>query len=73
MTGADSSYQVHHIFIDENGIIFDIYENAEPYSTKGIYPTKRPRAVLELNAGQIKANNIKIGDTVKHRLLGNLD
>ena len=59
--------------LDENGIIFDIYENAEPYSTKGIYPTKRPRAVLELNAGQIKANNIKIGDTVKNRLLGNLD
>ena len=69
----DTLIPLDMLFIDENGIIFDIYENAEPYSTKGIYPTKRPRAVLELNAGQIKANNIKIGDTVKNRLLGNLD
>lgn len=69
----DTIIPLDMLFIDENGVIFDMHENAEPYSTEGIYPTKRPRAVLELNAGQVKANNIKIGDTVKNRLLGNLD
>lgn len=68
----DTIIPLDMLFIDENGVIFDMHENAEPYSTEGIYPTKRPRAVLELNAGQVKANNIKIGDTVKNRLLGNI-
>ncbi|MDO4162201.1 MAG: DUF192 domain-containing protein [Pseudomonadota bacterium] len=61
------------IFIDENGEIFYIHENAEPNSTTGIIPPKRPRAVLELNAGQVKDKQIKVGDSVKNRVLGNLD
>lgn len=60
-------------FIDENGEIFYIYENAEPNSVKPIYPPKRPRAVLEVNAGQFKAKNIKAGAIVKNRLLDNMD
>ncbi len=69
----DTIISLDMLFLDENGEIFYIYENAEPFSTTGIYPPKRPRAVLELNAGQVKANNIKVGDKVKNRLLGNID
>lgn len=69
----DTLIPLDMIFIDTTGRIFYIYENAKPYSTDGIYPPKRPRAVLEVNAGQVKANNIKVGDVVKNRLLGNME
>lgn len=69
----DTLIPLDMIFADENGVVFYIYENATPNSTEAIYPPKRPRAVLELNAGQVKANNIKQGDVIKNRLFGNLD
>lgn len=68
----DTLIPLDMVFIDENGTIFYIYENAEPNSVVPIYPPKRPRAVLEINAGQVKKNNIKIGDFVKNRLLNNM-
>lgn len=68
----DTLIPLDMLFIDENGTIFFIHENAEVNSTTPIYPPKRPRAVLEINAGQVKKNNIKIGDVVKNRLLNNM-
>ena len=68
----DTLIPLDMVFIDENGTIFYIYENAEPNYVVPIYPPKRPRAVLEINAGQVKKNNIKIGDIVKNRLLNNM-
>ena len=69
----DGTYSINESYVDENGEIFYIYENAEPNSVKPIYPPKRPRAVLEVNAGQFKAKNIKAGAMVKNRLLDNMD
>lgn len=64
----DTLIPLDMLFIDENGEIFYIYENAEPNSTKNIVANKRPHAVLEINAGQVKKNNIQLGDKVVHTL-----
>lgn len=69
----DTLIPLDMIFIDENGEIFFIYENAEVNSTTPIYPPKRPTAVLEINAGQVTQFGIKVGDIVKNRLLGNIE
>ncbi len=54
------------IFIDVNGVIVKIHEGAEPLSTKSITSDGRVRAVLEVNAGQVRAYRIKVGDQVRH-------
>ncbi len=59
------------LFIDENGVVFYIYKNAQPYDTTPIYPPKRPRAVLEINGGQADEYGIEVGDMLKADLLGN--
>lgn len=59
------------LFIDENGTIFYIHKNAKPYDTTPIYPPKRPRAVLEINGGQIDKYGINVGDILKADLFGN--
>lgn len=59
------------LFIDENGIVFYIHKNAQPYDTTPIYPPKRPRAVLEINGGQIDKYGINVGDMLKADLFGN--
>ena len=59
------------LFIDENGIVFYIHKNAQPYDTTPIYPPKRPRAVLEVNCGQIDKYGINMGDMLKADLFGN--
>lgn len=59
------------IFIDEKGKIFYIHRNALPRDETPIYPPKRPRAVLELNAGQVDIHNIVVGDILKNALFGN--
>ena len=54
------------IFIDSDGIISWIYENAQPESLTLIIPPFPVAAVLEINAGDIQKHGIKTGDTVKH-------
>jgi uncharacterized protein len=54
------------IFIDVNGVIVKIHEGAEPLSTKRIESGSRVRAVLEVNAGQVREHGIKLGDQVRH-------
>ena len=54
------------IFIDANGVIVKLHEGAEPLSTKRIESESRVRAVLEVNAGQIREHGIKVGDQVRH-------
>jgi len=54
------------IFIDAKAVIVKIYEGAEPLSTKRIRSDSEVRAVLEVNAGQIRQHGIKIGDQVRH-------
>ena len=55
------------LFIDNEGMIFWIYENAEPESEKLIVPPYPAYSVLEINAGDVKKYGIKIGDMVKHK------
>ncbi len=60
------------LFIDENGKITWIYENATPLSEKYIISPLPSKAVLELNGGDAKKHNIETGDTVKHRFFNNI-
>ena len=46
----DTKIPLDMVFIDKDGSIFWIYENAEPMSTQLIVPPFNPAAVLELNA-----------------------
>ena len=54
------------IFIDGDGTISWIYENAQPESLTLIIPPFPAYAVLEVNAGDVKKHGIKTGDIIKH-------
>ena len=54
------------VFIDEDGIISWIYENAQPESLTLIMPPFPAAAVLEINAGDIQKHGVKIGDKIGH-------
>ena len=62
----DTKISLDMLFIDEEGMIFWIYENAEPQSEKLIVPPYPAYSVLEVNAGDVKKHGIKIGDMVRH-------
>jgi uncharacterized membrane protein (UPF0127 family) len=62
----DTKISLDMLFIDEEGMIFWIYENAEPESEKLIVPPYPAYSVLEVNAGDVKKHGIKIGDMVRH-------
>ena len=50
------------IYIDADGRIVKIVENAEPESTAVMPSEGRVKAVLELNAGQVRNREIAVGD-----------
>lgn len=53
------------IFIDQGGVVRNVVENAKPLS-EALIPSRLPVvAVLELNAGQAKAIDLRPGDKVK--------
>lgn len=64
----DTNLTLDMIFIDDSGMVFWVYENAEPNSAKLIVAPYAAAAVLEVNGGDISAKGIKIGDTVKYKL-----
>lgn len=59
------------IFVDDNGIIYHLYKNAQPNDLTTIRAPKRPRAVLEVNGGDVDKYGIQIGDEFKADILGN--
>lgn len=67
----DTLIPLDMLFIDDNGVIFYIHKNAQPNDVTPIYPPKRPRAVLEVNAGQTDKHGIEVGDVLKADLFGN--
>ncbi len=60
------------IFVAPDGTVSMIKENAQPMSEDLIISRDPVRAVIELNAGQIRRNQIKIGDKVTHMLLNGI-
>ena len=60
------------LFIGPDASIIMIKENAEPMSEAHIVCKEPVRAVIEINAGQVKRHNIKIGDKVTHMLLNSM-
>jgi len=68
----DTLIPLDMLFIDKEGKIFWIYENAEPNSTRRIVPPHQPFAVLEINGGDVAKHNIQTGDTVAHRIFPEL-
>ena len=60
------------LFIAPDATISMIKENATPMSEEHIISRDPVRAVVELNAGQVRRHGIKIGDKVNHAILNNL-
>ena len=58
------------LFVDETGLIVGIALNTTPQSLDVISSPKPVRYVLEIKAGQAKANNIETGDRLFHPLIG---
>ena len=56
------------IYIDTDGRIVKIVENAQPESTAVMPSEGKVKAVLELNAGQVQMRDIAVGDRVTYRL-----
>ena len=60
------------LFIAPDATISMIRENTVPMSEDLIISRDPVRAVVELNAGQVKRYGIKIGDKVNHDILSNM-
>lgn len=60
------------LFLDDNGVVIAIVENARPGSERLINPGFPIASVLELNGGVTKELGIKTGDKVQHKLFNNL-
>lgn len=62
----DTKIPLDMLFMDETGKVVWIYENAVPFSEEQIIPPMPVFAVVEINAGEVQKNGIKVGDMVKH-------
>lgn len=62
----DTYIPLDMIFVNQEGEIIWIFENAEPLSTTFIRPVVSEPIwkVIELNAGQVEKHGIKIGDRI---------
>ena len=60
------------IFVAPDTTVSMIKENAEPMSEELIISRDPVRAVIEINAGQVKRHGIKVGDKVTHMLLNSM-
>lgn len=60
------------LFIDNEGKIVHIAENARPYDERAISSRYPVRATLEIRGGQAAARGIKIGDTVQNAYFNSL-
>ncbi len=56
------------IYIDRNGHIVKIVENARTESTTVMPSDGKVKAVLELNAGQVRQQEIAVGDRVTYQV-----
>jgi len=56
------------VFINLRGIVVNIHEHAEPFSTRNIVSTKPAIYVLEIPAGSAKTYGLKAGDSITWEL-----
>ena len=56
------------IYIDTDRYIVKIVENAQPESTTVMPSDGKVKAVLELNAGQVRKQEIAVGDRVTYQV-----
>lgn len=61
------------LFLDGNGVIAEIHENAVPQSTEIIRTEADIKAIVEVNAGTVQRLGLTPGDEVRHALFGNLE
>ena len=59
------------VFIKPDGRIDSIAQNAVPFSLDGVASKGPVRATLELAAGTVARDGIRVGDTVRQRIFGN--
>ena len=70
----DTKVPLDMLFVDKTGRISWLYENAVPFSEEIITPPMMEiEFVVELNAGDVRKNNIKVGDVVGHKFFNNID
>ena len=67
----DTYISLDMLFVNKDGRIIWIYKNAEPQSTRLIKPRVNDLlyAVIEVNAGDVEKKGIKVGDTIRHKIL----
>lgn len=59
----DMNYPLDIVWIDASGQIIDITPNLDPKSYPNVFTSKKPaQFVLELNAGFVALNKLKIGE-----------
>ena len=63
---ANTYLPLDMLFIESNGRISRIVENAIPLSRESISSRKRARGILELNAGTARRLGLSVGDRVIH-------
>ena len=68
----DTKFPLDMIFIAPDGTITQVYENAEALTEYKIISRIPVRAVIEVNAGDIKKHQIKIGDKVNHEFFNQI-
>lgn len=65
----DTKIKLDMIYINEDGIVIHIHENAVPFDKTLIYPPKiKSKAVLEIGGGLSKKLGISKGDKVIHTI-----
>lgn len=60
------------LFIDPDGKIVKIHENAKPYDETLLSSEVPAFAALELNGGSASRSGIAVGDTVRHEIFDNV-
>ncbi len=60
----DTYIPLDMLFVDEKGVIRHIHENAHPLDETVISSPIPVKYVIELNAGQVKANDIQVSNQV---------
>lgn len=67
----DTKIPLDMVFV-YNGEVVWLFENAKPLSTDTILCPVKANAVIEINAGEVKKFNIKVGDKVEHAFFANM-